>query len=135
MRKVLNFSSIVKTLLFFSLACCTSGSNKDQTATVSVDQLIESPKKFNKKQVKVTGFIHFGFEENLLFSSKNEWSKKQYNKGIWIDRHNSKVGSEDLEKFSDQVVNIVGEFDSDKRGHLSFSAGEIRIDSIEKANH
>lgn len=109
--------------------------------TITFKDIIQSPNKYQGKNIELCGFYKYSFEKSAFYSTKFNNDSKQ---AIWIDFHkdlpliNTQTGInlldsyKELEKISDRYIRIRGRFNMNLKGHLENYFGELdNVMSIE----
>ena len=113
--------------LFFLAACQDStGSppaSESEPIDVSMYQLIVTPERFDRKQVRVKGYIHLEFEGNALYAHKEDYDRFLSKNGVWIDTR--KCGRGPHAGVNDEYVLVEATFDSQRLGHLNLWSGSL----------
>ena len=69
-------------LLFFMGICAYNSQKKDSIINVSLNQLIQNPKKFHKKLIRVKGYVKFKKQGNYIIVTENDFKKNNINNSI-----------------------------------------------------
>jgi hypothetical protein len=97
---------------------------------VSIVQLIATPKAFDGKLVRVTGFLRLQFEDTELYLHKEDSDHGLYLNGLWVDLSPTyKKGKISLDM---HYVLVEGIFEAEHRGHMGMSSGTLtKIQRVE----
>jgi hypothetical protein len=102
---------------------------------VSMVQLLANPEKYDGKVVRVEGYLHWKFEDCVLYLSKSDGDYLIGKNGVWIssradpelqplgDWFNKK--KRQLVYFDERYVLVEGVFDMNEHGHMGANAGGI----------
>jgi hypothetical protein len=88
---------------------------------VSMVELLANPEKYDRKRVRVLGYIHFEFEGNAVYLHKEDEANRLYPNGLWVSLADG-VSSPDCQ---DAYVLIEGTFQASDRGHLGLWSGAV----------
>lgn len=112
-----------------TLIFCVSvlhAADQQQSAKVTVQQLINSPAEYDGKSVEVRGFLLQEFENSALYSSQ-EWRYARH--AIWV------IPTADMTKKRDKLnrhyVLITGIFDARSHGHMGQFKGTLTVKTLE----
>src|SRR6266481_3877422 len=89
---------------------------------VSMKQLLDNPKQYDSKPIRVVGFVYLEFEGNII----SEGPDKRYSRpvrDVWLDV-DSTVRN-DHAKYHEKYVLVEGTFNSNHQGHMNLSTGTI----------
>lgn len=103
---------------------------------VSFVSLLATPEKYDGKKVRVSGVLHFQFEDSALYFHKDDADYLHLANGIWISYAEKRVLDPRCKKdfvafgskadyFDGRYVSVEGTFNMKQRGHLSAFAGTI----------
>jgi len=103
----------------------------------SLISILSNPEKYDGKRVRVTGFLHFQFEDSALYFSKDAADYLILENAIWV-RYNEKPSLEpqisqdklknrtiNLDYFDGRYVMLEGTFKMNERGHLGAFSGTL----------
>lgn len=93
----------------------------------SLITLIARPEDFDGKRVRVIGYLHFEFEGNGLYISKDSYEHAIARNGVWIDPpagFESDSGPARRQP-NDRYVIVEGTFNAQDRGHMGMWSGAI----------
>ena len=79
-------------------------------------QIINTPDKFDGKEIEISGIYHEQFEDVAIYLNNNNNREK----AIWVDLENS---HQDLDG---QRIRLKGTFDMSDKGHLGQYIGTIK---------
>ena len=97
--------------------------DSSHVAAVSILRVIANPKEFHGKRVQLMGFVHFEFEGDAIYLSKNDYQYGLDQNGIWLS-----IPKESMQKYreiSDSYAVVDGTFNAESRGHMGSFAGSI----------
>jgi hypothetical protein len=110
-------------LLAFAVGAFSIPPTPQQPTDVSIIQLIASPKAFDGKLVRVTGFVRLQFENTEIYLHREDCENALYANGLWLDLPSAlkkEKGSLDM-----HYALIEGVFDAGNRGHNGAASGMI----------
>jgi hypothetical protein len=87
----------------------------------SIIELIAFPQVFDGKRVRTIGYIHFEFEGNALYPDHEDYVRRQYGNGLWVDLAPG-VSRDDCH---DRYALVEGTFRAADRGHMGRWSGAI----------
>jgi hypothetical protein len=90
---------------------------------VSVIQLIASPEKFDGKLISTEGFIHIGFESDMLYLGYEDYQHALLRNAIWFER-NPEI-QRDREILDINYVGLTGVFVAKQISFAPFATGGI----------
>ncbi len=101
--------------------------------SVSLINLIATPKKYHGKYVRLNGYAHIQFEDYVIYLSKDDATYLNGKNGLWLSFTSKHLELEpknfskkvSLEYFDNKFVLIEGVFDMNKRGHMGATSGSI----------
>ena len=99
-------------------------SPSSQPAMISMVQLLADPQKFHGKRVQVIGFVHFEFEGNAIYLSKEDFDYGITKNGLWLSVTGSKQTGE-LRELNDNYAAVEGTFNAEMTGHMGLWSGSI----------
>jgi hypothetical protein len=111
--------------IFSILVPCGYGASPDAPMHASIIQLIASPEKYDGKLVSVTGFIHIGREQDLLFLGQEDFIHALDENALWF--HLSEEMGKDWEKLNGNYVSLIGIFSSKQEGPYGCPNGGIAV--------
>jgi hypothetical protein len=107
-------------------ATIQAASEAPSAVTVSMVQLLASPRLFDGKNVRVQGALRIGNEERALYLSNDDADHFNYAAGVWLDTRADQA-------LTSGFVTVEGIFDAGSRGHEDLWPAAIRgITRIEK---
>ena len=95
-----------------------------QADDVSLIQLIASPEAYDKKVVRITGFLHLEFEGNAIYLHNEDFRYGLTKNALWIDVPKD-MTREQIKIVNDQYVICTGRFVASMHGHMGLNSGEI----------
>lgn len=99
------------------------GTLQGQVPTVSLIELIASPREFDGKVVRFHGVINIDFENTAIYLSKEHWSHSVTSCGIWLDLP-EKLANE--RKWGNGKYFIIqGTFNAAEKGHMGLWRGGL----------
>ncbi len=100
--------------------------------TVSLVSLISTPEKYQGKLVRVNGYLHYRFEDNALYLSKDDGTYLIGKNSVWLHfSEDVKVqtsfnkGNPALTDLNDKYVLVEGRFNKNDKGHLGAHSGAL----------
>ncbi|MGN6181494.1 MAG: hypothetical protein ACTHNW_20090 [Mucilaginibacter sp.] len=100
----------------------------------SIINLVATPERYDKKVVRVVGFLNLEFEANAIYLNKEDCSLGIDKNAVWIDTNN--IDSADYHHCNHQYVILEGTFIMANKGHRDSYSGAItkitRIDLLNK---
>jgi hypothetical protein len=96
----------------------------DEPETISIINLIASPEKYDRKKVRVIGYLTLYFESSVLYLHKVDFDNMITKNGIWVDV--SRAGLDSLKSYNKHYVIMDGTFDSQRKGHMDMNSGNIK---------
>lgn len=101
----------------------------------SIINLIATPEKYDKRVVRIKGFLNLEFEGNAIYLNKEDYTLGIDKNAIWIDT-NSAIDSAHYYNCNHQYVIIEGTFIMNNKGHNDSYSGAItkvaRVDLLGK---
>lgn len=91
--------------------------------SVSLIQLISTPKAFDGEDVQVIGFLRLEFEGNALYLHKEDFEQRISKNSVWVSL--DAKSQDDAAKLNMQYVMLVGTFDARNKGHMSLHSGAL----------
>jgi len=91
---------------------------------VSLIQLIATPQAFDKKRVKITGFLHLEFEGNAIYFHSEDFQYGLTKNALWIDVPRD-MTQQQKELVNNQYVICTARFDANMHGHMGMNSGEL----------
>jgi hypothetical protein len=105
----------------------------------SLITLIARPEIFEGKPVRLIGYVHFQFEDNGLYVSRESYDHGISRDGIWIDLP-LRIGGDSAptrQQPNDRYVIVEGIFNAHDQGHLGLWSGALqnvtRLDAWSRA--
>lgn len=117
MRRI-NVKTWIFSLLILAAMKCVAA-----PAELSIVSLIATPQNFNKKQVRIVGFVRVEFEGNAVYLHRDDFLEGVRKNGFWLDVEN--IPSSQLAEINGRYALVEGEFSSEERGHLGMWSGSI----------
>lgn len=111
----------MKTLRILITICFLLGQSCTETDD-QFEQLLQSPDKFQGREVEIIGVIHERFEDNAIYLTKNS----SPDKAVWIEYSKLFMSLNTFTGLDGQKIKVKGEFDKDDRGHLGQYAGTLK---------
>ncbi len=112
------FLGIVITLLCFSW-----GFSQSRPIKVSIVQLISRPEEYHGKRVYIRGYLHYRFEDKVLYTSK-ENSVYMMGDRLWVNTESQSI-EEKLRQLDGSFVEIEGVYNKNRQGHSECCWGAI----------
>jgi hypothetical protein len=110
---------------------------KEVYSEVELTDLYESPQKYDKQKIKVTGYFVHQFEGAAIYVNQAHWiyNPDEKNRAFWVDFSPEIMSHKDPDKFSGVYVKIAGTFNMNEHGQMGLYGGAIMnvisIDSVE----
>jgi hypothetical protein len=95
-----------------------------QADDVSLIQLIANPEAYDKKMVRITGFLHLEFEGNAIYFHNEDFRYGLTKNALWIDIPKD-MTREQIKIVNDQYFICTGRFVASMHGHVGLNSGEI----------
>jgi len=111
------------TLLLITIGIFTLGSG--ESAHLSVIQLIATPQKYHRQQVRVVGFLHVNFEGNALYLSEGDGKHGITKNALWLE-----FDEDCYRELHNKYVFLEGVFDAQHHGHLKLYSGKLQVERI-----
>jgi len=102
---------------------CARPIHAAQPENVTLVQLIADPAKFDRKLIRVIGFLRLEFEGNVLYLHREDYDHAILGDGIWVE-----VTPEITKRqkaLNMHYVLLEGVFDSKNRGHMGAWGGSL----------
>lgn len=127
-------------LLTFAISLTTCGQthkdNVDETETkpyqlldiqenVSLVKLIANPEKYDGKRIQAIGYLHLEFEGNAIYLHEEDFKHSMSENSFWVNFSSKLTKEQDLKKFSDKYVIIIGTFKANEKGHMGMFGGTL----------
>ena len=94
----------------------------DETTEVSIKQLLDNPKQYDGKFIRVIGYVYLEFEGNIISNGPDKKYKRPV-RDVWL-----KVSDEikrERDKYNEKYVLVEGTFNAKEHGHMGLSIGTI----------
>lgn len=112
---------ILSLILLFKLS-----SYSQSTISCSLIEVIANPKKFDNKQVSITGIFQFkNGDLGILFFSKDDEKYSIFKNGLLIYLGDRLKDREKLLRINGHTIEIIGDFSSEKKGFGDYFSGSI----------
>lgn len=118
--------TMIITLLTISAAAPISRAQNNPVPikdTVSIIQLIATPEKYDRKVVRVMGFLRLEFEGDAIYLHEDDYRHGISRNGLMVVR-NAKI-NEKANKLDRHYVVLEGTFDGSNRGNMGLNSGTI----------
>lgn len=102
---------------------CITTTDLPERCFVSLLALVATPERFHHRHVQVTGYLKLGFENNVLYLSKEASRFGDSESAIWVDIEG--IQNRRLQDLNGRYVIIAGTFNAENRGHLGGFAGTL----------
>jgi hypothetical protein len=106
-------------LPLLAIMLCAAASAAAQTLTVM--ELLQSPRQFVERRVSVRGYYHCDFEGAVLFADRVAANRRDYSRSVWVD-------SEPAVKSELRPAEIIGVFQYSSKpeyGHFGLWPAQI----------
>lgn len=130
---------ILYPMIFLSIACqqkkpavpistglATDSTRLNEYQEVSLISLIANPEKYNKRHVRVIGYLNIEFEGNGLYFHKEDYNRSIEKNGLWVEMSRDSIFSPQVKKCNRNYVLIEGTFDSENTGHRGMWSGSLK---------
>ena len=101
------------------------GSSPQQPLYVSLLQLIATPDAFDKKYVRVIGFIRIEHEGSAIYLHREDSEHGLTKNGLWLAANDSAPEGSKEAQAKDRYALIEGRFTAKKYGHRGLWSGSI----------
>lgn len=102
-----------------------------EAVPVKFAELLENPKKFDGKRIRITGFYHGEFEGSSFASSAKDISI--YDRALWLAEDSSFADPKKIPRPNDSTLTVDGTFELGPGGHMGLWMGElVRVTAISK---
>jgi hypothetical protein len=121
------------------LAIPDRGAVASRLSDVSLIQVLANPDFYDKKPVRIEGYLRIGFEGSAIYLSQTDSEHLITKNGFWVSLHggNWKGAGLEPEQFDGKYVLLEGLFDKDNLGHLDGWSGTLcqvwRVMELQKA--
>ena len=95
--------------------------DSDRPGLISMVQLLGQPEKYNGRKVQVIGFVHFEFEGNAIYLSREDYKYGIVTNAFWLTLSDS-VQTKDV---NDSYALVEGTFNPTMKGHFGVWNGSI----------
>jgi hypothetical protein len=93
----------------------------------SLIALIARPELYDGRRVRTVGFVHFEFEGNTLYVSREDYDNAIAKNGLWIDPPPGFQSSNGVARAqpNDRYVIVEATFSAQRQGHMGMSSGAL----------
>jgi hypothetical protein len=91
---------------------------------VSLIQLIANPQTYDRKTVRITGFLHLEFEGNVIYLHSEDFRYGLTKNGLWVEIPKD-MSKEQMKAVNDQYVICTARFVAKMHGHMDLNSGEL----------
>jgi hypothetical protein len=91
---------------------------------VSLIPLIANPQAYDRKIVRITGFLHLEFEGNAIYLHGEDFQYSLTKNALWINVPKDMTQGQ-IKAVNDQYVICTGRFVAGMHGHMGLNSGEI----------
>lgn len=96
---------------------------------ISMVELLANPPKYDGKQIRLAGYLHFESEDTAIYLHKDDAEHHLLKNGIWV----SLLKGASLDGCQDSYVVIEGLYKASNTGHMrSWSGAVTRVTSCRK---
>ncbi|HEY9504299.1 MAG TPA: hypothetical protein VIR01_21860 [Pyrinomonadaceae bacterium] len=95
--------------------------DSDRPGLISMVQLLGQPEKYNGRKVQVIGFVHFEFEGNAIYLSREDYEYGIVTNGLWL----TLSASAQTKEINNSYAVVEGTFNATMKGHFSAWSGSI----------
>jgi hypothetical protein len=99
---------------------------KRSKGITSLAPLLKTPQRYDKKYVRVAGYLNLEFEGNALYLQKRDYDQHTIGKCFWVNFSDQLIKDKQLASYSGRYVILDGVFDMASKGHMGVFAGEIQ---------
>lgn len=92
--------------------------------TVTMQQLLAEPQRFEGQRVRTTGFLRLEFEANALYPTRDDFNNTVMQHAVWLDLTNAQLRR--LSKLNNGHVVVEGVFSAQYKGHGGKWPGALR---------
>lgn len=110
------------TLTLLLVGCVWPVGSASSPPVVSMLQLIANPEKYNGKPVSLIGFMHVGFESDIVYLNYEDYRHGILENGLWFERTTEITKNELLDM---NYVMLSGTFVARPISYSRFSAGGV----------
>lgn len=96
-----------------------------QDKGVSLIRLIANPEMFDKRLIRVEGYLNIEFEGNALYLHREDYDLGITENSIWVDIAKKDIVSPFFQNCNKKYVLIEGVFDAKNKGHKGVFNGSI----------
>jgi hypothetical protein len=96
----------------------------DDAPQVSLIQLIANPQAYDKKVVRIIGYLHLEFEGDAVYFHQDDFEHGMYENSIWIKLPND-ISPTQIKAVNDKYVICTARFAASNHGHMGMFAGEL----------
>jgi hypothetical protein len=91
---------------------------------VSLIQLIANPQTYDKKIVRITGFLHLEFEGNVIYLHREDFDYAITKNALWVNIPKG-MTKEQMKAVNNSYVICTGRFRAGMHGHMGMNSGEM----------
>ena len=103
---------------------------------ISIVNLISNPALYNRKIVRLIGYLNLEFEGNAIYFHEEDYKKEISKNAMWLNLSKEVMHSKIYQDNNKRYVIIVGTFDMLNNGHEnSFSGTITNISRLESMNN
>jgi hypothetical protein len=92
--------------------------------TVTMQQLLAEPRRFEGQRVRTTGFLRLEFEANALYPTRDDFNNSVMRHAVWLDLTNAQLRR--LGKLNNGHVVVEGTFTAQYMGQGGKWPGALR---------
>ncbi|SEN56058.1 hypothetical protein [Niastella yeongjuensis] len=97
----------------------------DVKENVSLVKLIANPEKYNGKRIQVIGYLHLEFEGKAIYLHEEDFKHAISENSFWVNFSSKLAEKQDLKKFNNKYVIVIGTFNANERGHMGMFGGTL----------
>jgi len=97
--------------------------NAAEPMDVSIIQLVATPQIYDRKFVRVVGFVHLEFEGNDIYLHEEDFKHGLTKNSLWLSI--TDTIEKQADKYNDKYVLIEGTFNAKMKGHMEMNSGSI----------
>jgi hypothetical protein len=101
----------------------TPSNTEEEPLDVSLAQLISNPNDYDRRFVRVIGFVRLEFEGNAIYLHQEDDKHGLTRNGLWLDV------TDDIRQrraeFDQKYVLLEGTFNAEEKGHMGLWSGMI----------
>ncbi len=92
--------------------------------SVSIIELLANPLKYDRKRVRVIGFLRLEFEGNALYLHRDDFENAIYKNALWVDRPKD-LSNKQMVEVDQKYIICEGTFNAPEHGHMGMFSGSL----------